>query len=658
MMRTLSLVLTLGVAAPCAGEEFRCTPADQVAAPVALVEAFCTTADTNRAFIAVLAADGAAVRHQVLHAAAGEPLQVLVDTGAAKPYRLVVDASRPPAKADDWIPPAGVVVEVRSRQGDNVGSLTGARQVWDRSPVQGRTLVDQIFLGVNPCGPTRDVCLRFTAHLRIGQAGTYGFSTMSADASFVAIDGQPVTEWPGWHDPHPGRRGQHMGRVELSAGVHRVDYLLVQRGEWLCATLAWQPPDAQHPVVVPPTAFVPVARWSAIPADGGPRVEWRSLGHTQVGDDWLIEMQFTAHLPPRAVAGWRFDDDGTLRGNEVKRLFVRPGLRPVIMEAIIPDRPPVTIRHQVQVRPFWRQIQDWSDAQVAKARDELAKRDPASLPLADLAAVGRIAAAGDDRRLLEAVARSILPRATLDETGRRLLFDLGMAFQRTGVNAPDRCEVVWRRLLEVDRSHSRERERAALHLAGMHLHVLDRAAEAKPLLDALVVAALEGDEKRLGVIYRGDAAAALGDEVAAQARYGEAGSVVAANDVGYSVRRRARLEWARDLIAQSNHEEAMRVLREIEWENPLTRMGHETGLLWVRLLLAREQPVAALARCRLMLTGTGPDGRRADVLFATAQAAAAAGRRNDAEAVLRQLAKDHPYSEAAAKAREWHVKPR
>jgi hypothetical protein len=592
-------------------------------------------------------AGGKAVKARVLWAAPGEPVQVLIDGAATGEVQVVVGDDIKPDES--WWPQAGVVGEVRSRGPGDPDSVKRMEEIFAAGRIQGRALLTQVFQGFNPCGPGGDIALESTAWIKIPSKGNWRFHTISGDASAVWIDGRQVVAWPGWHNLDGGKRGERSGTIELEAGVHRLRHLLVQRGGWICSALAWTPPWADKPEIVPPTAFVPVAAWEARPAAAGPWFMWEPSGSTRCGGRPLVEMAFGGRGVGAEVR-WRFDDGlPPDQGQAAKRLFARAGLRSVVL-----DYGGRQVKRQVAVRERWDQLGDWDSDAVDRRLAELAGRDLKALAGDDLASFALLVAGHDDRARLPAlvpalVARAQDPKDLGGAQGDEALFAAGMALQEPPLKAHREAEALWKALLARHGARDALRERTALHLAGLYVHVLGRTAEGKALLDGLALPALSDDERRLVRIYLGDAALAAGDVDAARAAYRSAGTTVDPQDRARSARRRTRLEGAREQLARDDAEAASRLLREIEWEVPEERLGPETGLLWARVHLARKDPAPAILRLRALLHALPGDDRRAEALWLLAKACDQAGDREGAAAARTVLAKDHPYSEWAVK---------
>jgi TolA-binding protein len=571
--------------------------------------------------VAATAPSGKPVHARIVHAAPGEGLTVLIESAGAGAYQLKG------GPASDWWPQAGVRLQLRRTADGPWEDGKQLQQLWEASKPLGEALADRIFQGHNPLGPTRQVFLQATGWLRIDKPGTYRLATISQDASLVLVDGRPLVGWTGGHGTEHGGRAQHGKELALTAGVHEVRYINATRGDRLCAVLAWTPPGADKPEPVPASAFVQPLAVPARPAAGG-WFTWETLGQVQVAGLCAAELRFTA----AAETTWTFDDGTSEKARSLRHLFIGPGLRTVRSGEV---------ERTVQVRPRW-DAGDWEGQELEQRLTELARRDPGRLTPADLARHLRFAIALDDQAWFSAWSHAAEKRPD-----PALLLELAFAVQRRPLRAWNRAEQLFHAVAGEPAA-----SRAALHLAGMLVHVLDRAAEAEPLLAQVQIQGLSGDERRLVALTRGDAALARGRVAEAQMRYTEADDVVRPDDALYAVKRRVRLEAAKDHLAAGQLDEAERVLDAIAWETPRERLAPEVGTLRAKVHLRQGEPVAAISRLRPVLAAAPPDDRRADALWLLVQACREAKRTQDAEAAIATLRKDHPYSEAAARARE------
>jgi hypothetical protein len=620
---------------------------DAPPAPVGLVAACVPDGVFARGVTARAEPSGQAVGARLFWAAPGEPTLILIDTSSGAAGYRVAPADAP----SGWEPRAGVAVECRRRVDGPADTWEQARALWDKcGAVDGRALVDNVFQGIDVCGETRDFGADYHGWFQVARGGDYRFATNSDDASFVAVDGKLVASYGGGHGPD-ARHGEKGGVVRLEPGLHEVEYLYFQFGDNPIIELAWQPPGAAHPEIMPPAAFLPIARWRVESIDwpgAKPWFSWEMSGTCRAGGEALCEVALHAHVDKGAKPKWTFDDGGTAEGVDVIHGFARGGMRTVRMDAA-----GEACERAIAVHPLWTQVEEWNENLGRRIRDELQKRKPQSMPASDVLAQLRFADYVGDGHWVGIIGKGVLADPKhWGADGAPLLAQLGFALQDSDVREYEQAAAVWRALLQVAPGHSQLRDHSALHLGGLLVHGLDLADEAQQALAQVDPKQLDDGERRLLTLYLGDAALAKGDLNGARARYAEAGDVVKPGDLGYAVRRRTRLEAAKDWCARGEWDQALQSMREIEWETPSERLGTETGLLKVRAYLGRKELPFALACCRHMLVAAGPDEHRADVLYALVQVCVAAKQRDQAVEAARALIKDHPYSEAAAKVKD------
>ncbi len=591
-------------------------------------------------------ASGAAVGLAVIDDRPGEPVTLALDTHGAPPYRIE------PGQAAAWSPRAGIVLESRGRVDGPADTLEQARALWARGgPAQGRTFIDRIFLGINPCGETRDFASDSVGWFQAASAGTYRFATLSDDASFILVDDQPLVAWGGWHGLDGGRRGEHGMSCALARGVHKLEYLYVQNGDNPIQEVAWSTPDRAQPAVMAPGDFLPLSAWQAAPAIDAPWCSWRVAESSRAGGSCLAMVRLEAHGPGADGAAWRFDDGGSARGRVVEHAFARAGMRALEMTPGLPGAR--ALPRRLSVHPCWTQVEEWSEDAQKRAREQLIARDALTMPWQDDLALAEDASFVGDPGWIGRIGAQVAQKPDAwGPAGAPLLASLGFLLQDGALRRYDQALACWRALLAFPGVDAALHARVALHCAGLLIHGFGQPAEAATLLAAIDPAQLSGPDPRLCTLYRGDLALALGKVEEARARYREAGDVVDVRDLGYAVRRRLRLECARSSCARGEWEQALAAMGEIEWETPMERLGTETGLLKVRAWLGRKEVPFALSCCRDMLAAVGPDPRRAEVLLALADASQAAGDHAQAVAAAKQLLADCPYSEAAARAKD------
>jgi hypothetical protein len=608
---------------------------------------------------------GVAVAAQLLWSAAGAPTDVLFDTrtGAAT-YLVYLGAKGSAGAAPAFDPQAGLVLETRHRAGAGLDSWAQFQEAWRgcAGEVLGASLVPHIFDGIHRHGVGIDYMSHYHGRIQAAKAGEYHFATISDDGSFVFIDGKPVCEWPGVHGVDGGRTGQHQGAITLSAGGHQLDYWHFQGGGESYAELAWRPPGAERLEVVPTSAFLPVGHFPVQRAETRSGVQaaafsWEMAGHTTIGGEAggpaLVDVRL--HLLDRAglAARWVFDDGSTAEGVEVEHLFPRLGLRTVRVEVGQGGHPIGDLTHAILVQPMWLQPEDFPEHRWQAQRKELMGRQLLATPVADLAALVTYADGLHDLELLSRLGAAALKRGR-EFTGAdaQALLVLGFHFQHQEVRQYQAARDCLSACLAADKAPAEVVAQARLHLGGLLLHGYFDAGGARAQLDAVAADKLSGDDQRLLKMYQGDTLLAAGAVEQARSRYLAAGTAAGPGDLHYALLRRTRIETARNYIRQGDYDAAEGVVRAIEWETPLERMGTETGLLLAAVWIARKEIPFALSACRLMLIAAPDDARRPEVLLALVQAHLAAGQTAEAGAVAKQLIADHPYSEAAARVKD------
>jgi hypothetical protein len=162
----------------------------------------------------------------------------------------VTAATEPPASGpviDEEAFGLGLTVAPGSRAW--IGNRADFVQEFTRHVDRKQTRVGSIDQLENPLGDTSSFLATYAGPLLIPADGLYDFASNSDDASFVRIDGQEIVAWPGQHDMEVLNRPdandwQHRAQLQLSNGLHWVEYNHQQRGGGCLARLGWRMPDA------------------------------------------------------------------------------------------------------------------------------------------------------------------------------------------------------------------------------------------------------------------------------------------------------------------------------------------------------------------------------------------------------------------------------
>lgn len=616
--------------------------------------------DPSRIHFAVFGASGTPVGSQVLWAERGQPVQLLFDTSRGETNYFLYAGPTPLLGAPAWRPDAGVVLETRRFTRGPMDNWAQFQELWKTATPQGRSIQPNIYLGINPHGPVENVLTCFRGTIKVDADGEYDFATISDDASFLFVDGALVAQWPGWHDAHGGRRGQHHGTIKLRAGPHSLDYYHgIDNGE-MCAEAAWRNRNDQPFQIITPETFGRIAAFETVTFELPPinpglaYFEARPLEHSSANRLSLVTMQFnTFALATNQTARWTFDDGTTGRGHSITHLFPRPGIRTVKLDILTADRIVATVTDAVNASPRWLQREEFSDEIFNRQRNDLMTRDFTKTPLDDLLYALRFADIIHQRDLLTRLGAACWPRAA-EITGANADIFLKLAFhyQTPPLTEYAQAEKSFRAVLARNPPDTGLKTTAQLRLAELLLRHFDQPAELRDLLSAIPAGTLDADQRRLLTLLRGDAARNTGDIETARRAYHTVADTVREKNPQTQVRINAQLETVRAFFRRGDTDDAGNLLAEIEWNSPLERLSVETGFIWLRLLMARKEFAPALARCRALLALAEIDNDRADTLGQLIEIQLALADRAAAGEAFAKLVKEFPYTEAAARAKD------
>lgn len=602
----------------------------------------------------VVTTNGIVVGSRVLWAAGGEPATVLFDTSGGQESYFIYLSPPPLPATPAWEPMSGVLVETRRKPPGAVDSWAQMQELWQKATtVQGRSVIPQVYLGLNPHGPAREFLAYYAGQLRVEEAGEYALATVSGDASFLFLDGKMVAQWPGQHGPWEGRHGRYSGKVRLTVGQHALEYYHAVSGSEPLAEVAWRRPGKDQFEVVTTRSYGVVAQFAAVGWDHAPwnptgvYAEWTPLEQASAQGFHVVTMQLRVPgSDSNQVCRWTFDDNSTATGGTVEHVFAQPGLRSFKVET----RPGHALATQLLVRPNWWQLEEWPPGVAKRQKEVWNNRTLPELPVTDLAYLVRYANALGDHGLLRRLGSACWKREK-DFTSAQadVFYALGWHYADLSVREFAEAERAFRAALAFKDVDGLLRVRVTLRLAEVLAQRLGRAAEAGLLLANLPVERLSPEENRLRQIILADAALVRGDVETARRGYTAASTSADAHE---DVRRRARLEGAQSLLARGDLDEAERTLSQAVWQDPLEKLNLETGLALLKLSLARQEYAAARQQCVALLYVATAENDRAQLLYHLAETEFALGRQDAGKAAVQKLVQEHPYTEAAARAKD------
>lgn len=321
--------------------------------------------------VAVVAKDRKLAPSRVLQLGPGDFCRLAFQVLPGQSSYEIFYGGEPPRDAPAWTSQDGLLLETREFSHCNLNSLEEVQKTFAAAKPIGADYVEGVEHACNPIrlepGPFMS---RYTGWLRVPSAGTYGFFTSSQDASFLLIDDKLVASAPGVHRPEREAKPDLRKTVELSAGLHKFEYLHAASGPETMQVAAWEvAPTAPkpQPARIPPESFA-TAQILRVPSGPPTMVGERMVPDFVVqiagdvplpdADAPMIGTIFQDNSPPaltlKAKITWDFGDGQTLESSEkqVSHVYLRPGLYHVKLTVRRSARDVVTANRIMISRPF------------------------------------------------------------------------------------------------------------------------------------------------------------------------------------------------------------------------------------------------------------------------------------------------------------------
>lgn len=148
-------------------------------------------------------------------------------------------SATPPPKPDN---PRLIPSVLYFTKNGNASLETAKRMAKEYPPAQGAFFSTWSCIGsmVNPFGPDDDFSSWYVGCILLEKSEKIYFATVSDEGSEFWIDGKLIHSWPGIHTRDGGAKGQRGDHVELSAGLHRIDYYHFEARGKQEAQLTWR----------------------------------------------------------------------------------------------------------------------------------------------------------------------------------------------------------------------------------------------------------------------------------------------------------------------------------------------------------------------------------------------------------------------------------
>jgi tetratricopeptide (TPR) repeat protein len=235
----------------------------------------------------------------------------------------------------NWIPRHGLVLETIQRpEGDNPKTIEDMAKLIAASKAKyGARYQRRISDGYNPFGPSDYYISIYRGWIRIPKPGKYQFCTISNEASFSFLDGKELVHWPGRHTVERGIHGEKNTTVELTAGLHHIEYYHEEVTLEQMAFLGWRPSADAGPFSAIPESIYTAPHQATVTRLEDSKGVLPSFEPIITDSIWPVERhegQYTrcrvsAKAAPGTTCRWDFGDGQTATGAEVERVYLALG---------------------------------------------------------------------------------------------------------------------------------------------------------------------------------------------------------------------------------------------------------------------------------------------------------------------------------------------
>jgi TolA-binding protein len=245
-----------------------------------------------------------------------------------------------------WVPRYGFVLQTIQRpEGDNPKTVADMAKLIAGSKARyGARYQRRVAEGYNLFGPSDYYISIYRGWVQVPRSGKYEFCTASNEASFSFLDGKELVHWPGRHTADRGARGEVNVSVELTAGLHYLEYYHEEVTLEQMAFLGWRPAGqfaysaipqsfytAPHAAVVSryEDARGPIAHFEPVVADS----VWPLTRHEGQWTRYVFQAGHNPDLPASTKYEWDFGDGQKAVGVSAEHVYLSLGTFTVTLTA-------------------------------------------------------------------------------------------------------------------------------------------------------------------------------------------------------------------------------------------------------------------------------------------------------------------------------------
>ena len=250
---------------------------------------------------------------------------------------------------------SGVLRRVRKFNGKNVRNFQMFKDLWEQGDVEGSRFEKRIYSGWNPFGPKGNSLHWYSAFINIPTSGKWTFFAASTDASFILIDGKLVVNSPYRKWVRSGQEGKIRGSIELTKGIHHLDYLHANNNSSYCyAIAAILPPGTKKRKyhIIPETSYTKILTATAGPLQTFSRrdtsdFKWQSADMIEIEEQRMFVVHFKARF--KKFLQWSLGE----KAQEFNYFYFREGEYPVSLKCNLGEiSQNISVNYQYMLKPI------------------------------------------------------------------------------------------------------------------------------------------------------------------------------------------------------------------------------------------------------------------------------------------------------------------
>ena len=527
-----------------------------------------------------------------------------------------------------WVPHYGMVLETLQRpEGENPQTIADMTKLIAGSKTKyGARYQQRIADGYNSFGPSDYYISLYRGWINIPRAGKYQFCTISNEASFSFIDGKELVHWPGRHTVERGIHGEKNASVELTAGLHYVEYYHEEVTLDQMAYLGWRPSADTGPFSAIPESVYTAPHAAVVKSYENPQGPLLYFGPAIADSLWPVERhegQYTrcrfqvgdaSKLAAGTVYTWNFGDGQSATGADVDHVYLAMGKYTVALTAQVPQGA-ASVSWPLEVFEIEHVTEDFKEGRLADYAKLVKRYDRTKLDATHLKELAHLLAESDDPATALTVGKEWMDRFAAREPKlhvavRRLMADCAV---RLGQGSLDEAIANYQASLTAETPAVERFDVLArlVRLIGIERGMPDKAAEVVAQIEETARSAKMDDETRRAyrraMIASGDVLLWHGKVDGARKLYQQAekeGPFIPSQV--HSARVGSYPNSIRELIGTNHLGAALDIVNQWEETFPTEKLSGQTFFWRGKLLSLRGQPRDAaryLARSVGLATG-------------------------------------------------------